>query len=112
MRSADGQDFWSTGMYKEIVPFERIVATDCFSDEKGNIVPSSYYGMNPDFPIEMEISVMFEENNGKTKMTLIHKFLPEGNTFDQTREGWNESFNKLKESLNILINPSFHYYTK
>src|SRR5512134_2988905 len=28
MRSPEGQDFWSTGVYKEIVPLERIVSTD------------------------------------------------------------------------------------
>ena len=45
MRSPDGKDFWSTGTYQEIVILERIVYTDSFSDEKGNVVPSTYYGM-------------------------------------------------------------------
>jgi len=46
MRSPEGQDFWSTGVYLEIVPMDRIVATDSFADEKGNVVPASYYGMS------------------------------------------------------------------
>src|SRR5512143_289293 len=38
MRSPDGKDYWSTGIYREIVPPKRIVCTDSFADEKGNIV--------------------------------------------------------------------------
>ena len=29
----DGRPIWSTGVYREIVPFERIVVTDSFADE-------------------------------------------------------------------------------
>jgi len=40
MRSPEGQNLWSTGVYREIAPFERIVCTNSFSDEKGNVVPA------------------------------------------------------------------------
>src|SRR5207249_10001297 len=36
MRSPDGKDYWSTGVYREIVPLQRIVSTDSFADEKGD----------------------------------------------------------------------------
>ena len=52
MRSPEGQDYWSTGVYKEIVPMERIVYTDSFADAEGNVVPATHYGMSPDFPLE------------------------------------------------------------
>src|ERR1700745_4154100 len=45
MRSSEGQYFWSTGTYLEIVPQEKIVVTDSFADENGNPVPPSHYGM-------------------------------------------------------------------
>ncbi len=48
MRGPDGKDYWSTGIYREIVPRERLVMTDSFADEKGNVVPASYYGMTGD----------------------------------------------------------------
>jgi uncharacterized protein YndB with AHSA1/START domain len=38
MISPDGKDIWSTGVYREIAPPERFVATDSFADEKGNVV--------------------------------------------------------------------------
>lgn len=41
MRSPEGQDFWSTGIYREIVEPERIVCTDSFADAEGNVVPAA-----------------------------------------------------------------------
>ena len=38
MRSADGQDIWCRGVYREVAEPERIVFTDSFSDKDGNVV--------------------------------------------------------------------------
>jgi uncharacterized protein YndB with AHSA1/START domain len=99
MRSPEGQDYWSTGVFRELVPMERIVLTDSFADEQGNVVPASYYGMGEDFPQELEVTVTLEEVGDKTRMTLRHAGMPEGEMREQTRAGWNESFDKLAESL-------------
>lgn len=99
MRSPEGQDFWSTGTYREIVPLEKIVCTDSFSDEKGNIVPASQYGMPADFPLELQVTIKFEEHEGKTKFTLHHVGIPVGEMKEMTSAGWNESFDKLAETL-------------
>ncbi len=99
MRSPEGQDFWNTGIYKEIVPKDRIVYTDSFSDEKGNVVPASHYGMGDSFPLELTVTILLEDLYGKTKMTLRHAGLPKGEMSDMTGAGWNESFDKLAESL-------------
>jgi uncharacterized protein YndB with AHSA1/START domain len=99
MRSPEGQDFWSTGVYREIVPLERIVYTDSFADAEGNVVPATHYGMNPDFPLEMLVTVTLEDYEGKTKMTLKHSDLPAGEMGELTGAGWNESFDKLAENL-------------
>jgi uncharacterized protein YndB with AHSA1/START domain len=56
-QSPDGREFWSTGVYREIVPLERLVYTDSFADKKGNVVPASYYRMSSDFPSELEVRV-------------------------------------------------------
>lgn len=103
MRSYSGPEvwqkgIWSTGIYKDIVPMEKIVFTDSFSDERGNVVPSTYYGMEG-FPLELEVTLNFEEvEGGKTKMTLRHIGLPE-KTREECRIGWNESFDKLDKVL-------------
>jgi uncharacterized protein YndB with AHSA1/START domain len=36
MRSGDGQQYWNTGVYREVVPPERLIYTDSFADEQGN----------------------------------------------------------------------------
>jgi uncharacterized protein YndB with AHSA1/START domain len=101
MRSPEGQEFWSKGEFREIVAPERLVMTDSFADEKGNIVPASYYGMSGDWPLEMLISVTLEEQDGRTKLTLKHSGIDRINATDRDnmQQGWSESFDKLAESL-------------
>jgi uncharacterized protein YndB with AHSA1/START domain len=99
MRSPEGQDFWSTGVYSKIVPLERLVCTDSFADEKGNVVPASYYGMESDLPLELQVTVTFEDQGGKTTMTLKHAGFPEGEMREMAAAGWNTSFDKLATSV-------------
>lgn len=99
MRSPEGKDYWNTGVYREIVPLERIVCTDSFADEEGNVVPATYYGMSADFPLEMLLTVTFEEHGGKTKLTLRHVGIPAGADSDNAQAGSNESLEWLAEHL-------------
>ncbi len=99
MRSPEGQDIWATGVYREIVEPERIVCTDSFADENGNVVSAAHYGMPESIPLEMMITVQFEDVNGKTKMTLRHGGLPLDEMTDGANQGWNESFDKLDALL-------------
>lgn len=99
MRGPDGKEYWSTGIYKKIIPHKKLVMTDSFADEKGNVVSASHYGMD-DFPLELEVTVNFKERkNGKTEMFLRHRGLPRGQMLDLTRQGWEQSFDKLEKSL-------------
>lgn len=95
----EGRPIWSTGTYREIVPMERIVVTDSFADEKGGVVPATHYGMTGDFPLEMLITVTFEDLGGKTRMTLRHEGIPAGPDREGAHEGWSQSFDKLAEYL-------------
>ena len=99
MRSPEGKDYWGAGVYREIAPPERIVYTDSFADEKGNVVPATYYGMSEDIALEMLVTVTFEEHEGKTKLTLRHAGIPAGADRDGAQQGWSESFEKLAEYL-------------
>lgn len=99
MRSPEGKDYWSTGVYQEIVKPERLIFTDSFADENGNVVSGAHYGMGDDFPLEMTVIVTFEDMGGKTKMTLRHTSMPAGDMSKMAGQGWNESFDKLAESL-------------
>jgi uncharacterized protein YndB with AHSA1/START domain len=97
-RSPDGKDMWSTGVYREIKPMERIVSTDSFADENGNVVPATRYGLGADFPLELLLTVTFEEKGGKTAFTLKHEGLPADEMLE-ARKGWMTSLDQLAESL-------------
>lgn len=101
MRSPEGKDYWSAGVYREIVEPERLVCTDSFADEKGNVVPASHYGMSGDWPLEMLVTVTFEEHDGETKLTLKHSGIVGITATDRgnMQQGWSESFDKLAEIL-------------
>jgi uncharacterized protein YndB with AHSA1/START domain len=99
MRSPEGYEFWNTGVYRDIVPFERIVCTQSLADEKGNVVPATHYGMSGDFPLEMLLTITFEDLGGKTRLTLRHEGFPAGEMMEGAGDGWNGAFDKLAASL-------------
>lgn len=99
MRSPDGQDYCSTGVFREVLAPERLVATDSFADQQGNIVSAAYYGMDPDFPRELLLTVTLEQRGRKTELTLVHSGMPAGESREQARLGWNESLDKLADCV-------------
>lgn len=103
MRSPEGEEFWSTGIYKKIVPQEQIVSTDSFADAEGNVVPASHYGMKGDWPLELLVTVTFQEDGGKTKFTLQHEGFPDRENRDLALSGWNESLDKLAAYLDRKV---------
>ncbi len=98
MQGEDGKKIWSTGTYKEIVPFEKIVNTDSFADEKGHIVPAAYYKMEGDWDLELQVTAEFEEVDGKTNIVLTHEGLP-AEIIEDCMNGWQSSFDKLERNI-------------
>jgi uncharacterized protein YndB with AHSA1/START domain len=47
----------------------------------------------------LELTVTLEEHDGTTSMTLRHVGIPPGLMSEMCEVGWNESFDKLAESL-------------
>lgn len=99
MRGPKGSDFdkdmWSGGTYMEVIPMEKIVASDHFADKDGNVVSPKDFGMPGEWPEEMIVTVTFEDaGNGKTKITLLHEGHPK-EMADMATQGWNESLDKF-----------------
>jgi len=92
---------WSGGEYRKIVPMEKIVITDFFSNETGEKIRPDKAGMDPNFPDEMEVTFTFEDAGaGKTKLTIIYP-KPDSEAAVKAmiasgmEEGWNSSLDKL-----------------
>ncbi len=100
------KDFWSAGRFKEIVPKKKIVSTDFFSDEKGNKVNPTTYGLDPAYPPEATVIVTFESVlDDQTKLTIEYPRPASDAAFEAMKksrmeDGWNSSFDKLQKTLN------------
>ncbi|TXI34616.1 MAG: SRPBCC domain-containing protein [Niabella sp.] len=99
------KDMYSAGEYLEIIPNEKLVVTDYFSDAEGNMMEPSEQGQDSNFPKVSTVTVLFETvEEGKTKLSIIY---PRPETQEQMdamlksgmKEGWNSSLNKLELAL-------------
>jgi uncharacterized protein YndB with AHSA1/START domain len=100
MRSGEGHDYWGKGIYLEIARPHLIVYTDTFSDAQGRTVPPTVHGLSPDWPLETRVSVAFEEEKGRTRLTLQHE-VPSAPPaeIDMCRKGWAEMLDRLAALL-------------
>ena len=105
MQAPDGSAMWGKFIYREIVPPERIVLVNSFSDEAGGI---TRHPMAPTWPLRMLSTFTFEELPGsKTRFTV--RWLPydanaeERKTFDAAhdsmRQGWGGTLDQLTAYL-------------
>lgn len=92
MLSPDGREMFYTGIYKEVLPMERLVFTDSMSDAEGNIL-----GMGEGMPESMGVTVTFIHEAGKTTVTVSHAGY--GPNADYAAMGWEQAFDKLTEVL-------------
>lgn len=96
---------YSSGVFKEIIPNEKIVSTDYFSDKDGNMIKPSDEGQDKNFPTEMTVTITFENiEDGKTKLTIFYPKAENEAQYEAMlksgmKEGWASSLNKLAASL-------------
>ncbi len=91
MHGPDGNDYPMKGVFREVKPPERLVFSNIAVDNNGNHL------------LEGETTVIFEEQGGKTKLTL--KAYAKGmvpiapQMLAGMEAGWSQSFDKLVELL-------------
>jgi uncharacterized protein YndB with AHSA1/START domain len=94
MEGPGGEKSWGKGIYSEIVPPEKIVYTDVFSDEDGNTAP----GMP-----QMKISIDFVAEGGKTRVVSRTDFASKDELDSLVKmgmlEGAGETWDRLDEYL-------------
>ena len=107
MKAPDGSDMWGKFTYREIEAPRRLVFIVSFSDPKGGVTRHPW---SPGWPLELLSTVTFEEQGGKTKVTV--QWIPheaseaERKTFDEGRDsmkqGWTGTFDQFAEYLGRL----------
>lgn len=96
MKDPDGKVIWSGGVYKEIIPYQKIVTTDHFADEKGNVIPAKDVGMPGEWPTDCLITIEFSDaNEEQVQISINHEGIPR-EMHDDCVEGWNSSIDKLQ----------------
>ena len=104
MRTPDGQTMWGKFVYREITPPSRMVFVSSFSDEAGGV---TRHPMAPTWPLEMLSTFLFEEQGGKTQLTI--KWTPLNATEEERatfaaghasmNQGWSGTLDKLAAYL-------------
>jgi uncharacterized protein YndB with AHSA1/START domain len=65
MRGPNGEESWGRAVYREIVPPQRLVYVDAFTDAQGNVIES--------MP-QLRVTTEFVDQDGKTKLTSRSDF--------------------------------------
>ncbi|MEH2155173.1 SRPBCC domain-containing protein [Nostoc sp.] len=96
MIGPDGTEYPAKGVFREIVPLQRIVTSDEFDEGFEKVV-------NADLPRGIVMTAIFEDLAGKTKLTLqiMHESVEDRFKHEQMGviAGWNSSFDCLDEFL-------------
>ncbi|EKD93794.1 MAG: Activator of Hsp90 ATPase 1 family protein [uncultured bacterium] len=109
MQSPDGQDMWGKFVYREIVPMEKIVFVNSFSDEQGN---TARHPMAPNWPLEMLNHFTLEEHGGKTTLTLrgraINATEEEVKTYNDNHESMHIGFTGTWDQLEAYLSETLN----
>ncbi|HYR27592.1 MAG TPA: SRPBCC family protein [Thermoanaerobaculia bacterium] len=107
MRAPDGGEMWGRWIYRAIEPPRRLEFISSFSDPEGNPAPAPF---DDDWPAEILTTIHFEEQDGKTTVTV--QWVPynatgaQRATFDAGRDsmtgGWTGTFTQLESYLETL----------
>ncbi len=87
---------WFIGEYKEVQKPNRLVYTESMSDADGNIISPTQMGMPEGHPEVTEIIVELSEDNGGTKMKMVHIGVPAGS---RGESGWHQAMDKMAALL-------------
>jgi len=94
-----GKDFYTSGVYKKIVPLTLIEFTQSLSDKDGNRIDPATMGMPPDFPGEIPSALAFKRVGDKTELTATEYGWTVGQMRDMSESGLKECLDKLAALL-------------
>lgn len=84
IRSGEGKDHWMSGVYREVVPPDRLVFTHVWEEEP---------------PHQTLVTVTFAAHDGGTKLTFRQAVFPTQADRDSHEGGWSECLDHLQRYL-------------
>ncbi len=105
MKAHNGFEMWGLFTYKEISAPEKLVFTNSFSNEKGEITRAPFF--DGKWPLEIMNVITLTEKNGKTMLTIkgapVNANAEELAAFESNRKSMNQgfggTFDKLEQYL-------------
>jgi uncharacterized protein YndB with AHSA1/START domain len=95
-----GQDSYTAGIFKKILPMELLEFTQGMADQDGNPIDPAQAGMPPDFPKAIRTVVTFKRFRGDmTELTVTEYAWPASQMMVYSIAGLHQSIDKLIESL-------------
>lgn len=99
MVAPDGAEYPVTGVFREVIPYERIVTSDDFDEGFTN-------AQNLDLPQGIVLTILFEDLGPQSRLTLriVHPTVEDRRKHEGMGVvgGWNSSFDCLEEHLATL----------
>lgn len=92
------REMWFTGRHVEITEPTLLVYTETIADEHGNPISPESLGMPPNTPGTTEVTVVIQEVEGGTRVTLTHAGVP---AESGAARGWTGAFDKLEAELRV-----------
>lgn len=107
LRMPDGTEMWGKFVYREILPPDRLVFVNSFSDPQGNVTRAPF---NPKWPLEILNTLNFGEQFNLTTLTLMgHPLNPTEeelqlfeSMLDSLHQGFSATFDQLSAYLSTL----------
>lgn len=108
MRTAEGDEIWGKWIFREIVRPERLHFIVSFSDPEGG---TTRHPMAPDWPMYMLSTITFDEQDGKTAVTVRWSAFEatdeERRVFDTSHasleQGWGGTMERLETYLVTIV---------
>ena len=107
MTTPDGKDVWGKFIYREIKAPQRLVFIVSFSDPKGGVTRHPW---NDNWPLETLSTVTFEEQGGKTKVTV--QWIPADSASDAERKSFDEGRPGMKQGWGGTMDQFADYLRK
>jgi uncharacterized protein YndB with AHSA1/START domain len=94
-----GQEMYTAGVYKKIVPMQYLEFTQGLADKDGNPIDPLQVGMPPDFPAEIRTSIVFKARGDLTELIITEYDWPLSQMYVYSLAGLHQTIDKLEAAL-------------